>query len=61
MPKIKENPNILTHEQVLEILSSQAAAGSVTAAAALERALRARAREESSDLDNELDKLLQRK
>ena len=50
---------ILTHDQVLEILSRQAEEGSVTAAAALERALRARERaEKESPMENEFDRLL---
>ena len=40
---------IASHEEILEILSEQARKGSVTAAAALERALRARAK---ADPDN---------
>ena len=48
---------ILTHEEVLEVLSRQAEDGSVTAAAALERALRARERA-ASEVDNELDRIL---
>ena len=44
---------ILTHEQVLAILSRKAEAGSVTAAVALERALRVRAREDDQPLDDE--------
>lgn len=55
MPK---NPNILSHEQVLEILSSQAAAGSVTAAAALERALRAQAKKEEDEVGDAIDRIL---
>jgi hypothetical protein len=54
-------PKILTHERVLEILSEQAENGSVTAAAALERALRAVARQENPELDAELDRLLRTK
>ena len=42
---------ILTHDEVLVILSEQAKDGSVTAAAVLERALRARKREEDDQLD----------
>jgi hypothetical protein len=50
---------ILTYDEVLEILSRQAEAGSVTAAAALERALRARERaEKESPRDDELDRIL---
>lgn len=45
---------ILTHEEVLEILSEQAQEGSVTAAAALERALRARAKLEETSFEDEL-------
>jgi hypothetical protein len=40
---------VLTHEEVLVILSQQAKAGSVTAAAALERALRAIERKKEAD------------
>jgi hypothetical protein len=42
-------PAILTHEEVLVILSKQAKAGSVTAAAALERALRAIEKKKEDD------------
>lgn len=49
---------ILTHEQVLAILSQQAQDGSVTAAAALERALRARERALGESAENQLDRLL---
>ena len=50
---------ILTHDEVLEILSRQAEDGSVTAAAAPERALRARERaEKESPMDHELGRLL---
>jgi hypothetical protein len=56
------NNKILTHDEVLEILSEQAKKGSVTAAAALERALPARARaataREDEDWDTELRRLL---
>lgn len=52
---------IATLEEVLELLTEQARKGSVTAAAALERALRARAKEnEGDDLDRELDRLMRR-
>ncbi len=51
------NTEIATHDEVLKILTEQARAGSVTAAAALERALR-RARAETAELDRELDRLL---
>lgn len=40
---------VLTHEEVLVILSKQAKAGSVTAAAALERALRAVEKKKEED------------
>jgi hypothetical protein len=43
---------------VLQILNEQARKGSVTAAAALERALQARANAEEDDLDQELDRIL---
>lgn len=47
---------IATHDEVLKILTEQARNGSVTAAAALERALRARAKDDS--LEDELDRIL---
>ena len=49
---------IASHEEVPEILSEQARKGSVTAAAALERALRARAKADPNEIDRELDRLL---
>jgi hypothetical protein len=49
---------ILTHDEVLEILSQQAKDGSVTAAAALERALRARERAKRETVEDELDRIL---
>ena len=48
---------VLTHDEVLVILSQQAKDGSVTAAAALERALRARERELAT-VEDELDRIL---
>lgn len=48
---------ILSHTEVLEILSQQAKDGSVTAAAALERALRAVARQED-EIDDAIDRIL---
>jgi hypothetical protein len=48
---------ILSHEEVLEILSEQAQNGSVTAAAALERALRARAKMAETSFEDELEAL----
>jgi len=48
---------VLTREEVLVILSEQARAGSISAAIALERALRARDREQD-DIDDELDRIL---
>ena len=51
--------SILTYDEVLELLSRQAEEGSVTAAAALERALRARERDErEAPVETELDRLL---
>jgi len=49
---------ILTYEQVLEILSEQAREGSVTAAAALERALRSAKKQQQEHIDDELERLL---
>jgi hypothetical protein len=50
---------IATHEEVLELLSEQARKGSVTAAAALERALRHRD-EYHGDVGDEIDGILSR-
>jgi hypothetical protein len=49
--------SILTHEEVLELLSARACEGSISAAIALERALRA-ARKTDDDWDAELDRIL---
>jgi hypothetical protein len=48
---------ILTHEETLKILSQQARDGSVTAAVALERALRPEGPGQE-DIDAELDRIL---
>jgi hypothetical protein len=59
--RTEDMTKIATLEEVLELLTEQARKGSVTAAAALERALRARAKEnEGDDLDRELDRLMRR-
>ena len=50
---MSDDIEILTHEQVLALLSRKAEAGSVTAAVALERALRVRAREDDQPPDAE--------
>ncbi len=52
-----EKKRRLTHDEVLDLLSERAAEGSITAAIALERALRAQEREKEST-ENELDRLL---
>ena len=51
----KHSPEILTREEVLELLSSKAAASSVTAMVCLERALRS---EPVVDFDDELEQAL---
>jgi hypothetical protein len=56
-PPNKDPDRILTHEEVLVILSRQAEDGSVTVAAALAREIRARDRKRQS-LDEELDQML---
>lgn len=56
--------SILSHEEVLEILSQQAKDGSVTAAVALERALRPSQKaepEKEPSLESELDRLIRTK
>jgi hypothetical protein len=50
--------DIATHDEVLEILTEQARKGSVTAAAALERALRAAAKQEEDEVGNAIDRIL---
>lgn len=55
--KITGDQEIVTHEEVLRILSEQARNGSVTAAVALERALRARPLT-GEDGDDELARIL---
>lgn len=55
--KLKGEDEILTHEEVLKILSEQARNGSISAATSLERALRAKARDEEESLEDELAKL----
>jgi hypothetical protein len=52
-----KQPDIATREEVLQILTAQARKGSVTAAAALERALRARDQEEN-EVDRAIDRIL---
>jgi hypothetical protein len=59
MAKKRDDKEILTREDVLELLSMKAADGSVTAMVCLERALRYE-REEPDELDTELDRLLSR-
>ena len=49
---------ILTHEEVLELLSEQAANGSISAAIALERALRQAEQSEKDSGEDELDRIL---
>jgi hypothetical protein len=50
--------DIATHDEGLEILTEQARKGSVTAAAALERALRAAAKQEEDEVGNAIDRIL---
>ena len=54
--KQPELTDIATHDEVMRILTAQARDGSVTAACALERALRA-APIEDEDFDAELERL----
>jgi hypothetical protein len=50
----------LTHDEILDLLSERASEGSITAAIALERALRHQEQKEAS-VDDELNKLLRAK
>jgi hypothetical protein len=54
--KQPELTDVATHEEVMRILTAQARDGSVTAACALERALRAAPRQDE-DFDVELERL----
>ncbi len=49
---------VLTHDDVLKLLSAKARDGSVTAMVSLERALRMA--DDHDDLDEELDRILRR-
>ena len=49
---------IASHEEVLELLSEQARKGSVTAAAALERALRHREKNQVDEVGDAFDRIL---
>lgn len=49
---------MLTHEEVLKILSEQARKGSVSAATALERALRRDAEKVENEVDEAIDRIL---
>jgi hypothetical protein len=55
----KDDKEILSRDDVLELLSKKAADGSVTAMVCLERALRYQ-QDEPDELDAELDRLLER-
>ena len=60
--QIEGDQDILTREEVLQILSEQARKGSISAAIALERALRQDDPEDDGDeLGDELDRLLSRR
>jgi hypothetical protein len=50
--------DIATHDEVLELLTKHAREGSISAAIALERALRARRPEEDDDFDAEVRRLV---
>ena len=59
--QITGDQEILTREQVLRLLSEMAEKGSVSAAIALERALRLPQPDDAHDeIDDELDRLLSR-
>jgi len=55
-----DNKKILSHDDVLVLLSAKARDGSVTAMVSLERALRMTPDDDQDDLDEELDRLLRR-
>jgi hypothetical protein len=53
-----EQPEIASREEVLRMLTEKARQGQTGAMIALERALRAKAKEDQHPLDRELDRLL---
>jgi hypothetical protein len=55
-----DKTGVMSHQEVLELLSARAREGSVSAAIALERALRAAPREDE-DFDAELERLVGRR
>jgi hypothetical protein len=58
--KLEGETEVLSHCEVLQILSEQARKGSVTAAVALERALR-NTHPDPEDVDDEFERLLRDK
>ena len=55
-----DNKKVLSHDDVLALLSAKARDGSVTAMVSLERALRMTSDDDPDDLDEELEQLLRR-
>ena len=55
-----DNKEILSHDDVLELLSAKARDGGVTAMVSLERALRMTPDDDPDEMDDELDRLLRR-
>ena len=56
----EEQPQIASREEVLRMLTEKARQGQTSAMIALERALRARAKEDEDPLDEELERLLRK-
>ena len=54
------NEKILSHDEVLELLSDRAREGSISAAIALERALRAKDEGEEDEVGEALNRILSR-
>jgi len=55
-----DNKKVLSHDDVLALLSAKARDGSVTAMVSLERALRITPDDDHDEMDDELDRLLRR-
>ena len=53
-----DKTGVMSHQEVLELLSARAREGSVSAAIALERALRATATHDEDDFNEELERLM---
>lgn len=61
MARKRKESEVASFDEVLRILTAQARSGSVTAAAALARELRAAERRQESEVDAAIDRILETK